>query len=123
MRRFFLFITLAVASGAQAQSGGELLAGTWTVDLRPTPDAPAYTQSFLVVADTSAPFQGSFYGSPVQNVVVNQDWGALRIAFTTSDDSGVYHHVAVLDGTRLEGTTHAVGRGFLAVWTATREGP
>ncbi|GAB5537235.1 MAG: hypothetical protein Rubg2KO_34840 [Rubricoccaceae bacterium] len=97
--------------------------GTWMVDLRPTPDAEPYTQPFVLRASEDASFTGSFYNSPIQSAVVNDDWGSLRIAFTTSDGSGVYHHTATLRDGRLHGTTHSIGRGFLAVWTAARPLP
>ena len=36
----------------------------------------------------------------------------------TEDGSGLYHHTAVLRDGRLIGTTHSIGRDFLARWTA-----
>ncbi len=64
--------------------------------------------------------QGSFYNSPVSNGRINTDWAAVHFAFTTSDDSGVYHTTGTLENGGLSGTTHSLGRDFLAVWTAER---
>ncbi|MEM0964387.1 MAG: hypothetical protein AAGK21_17805, partial [Bacteroidota bacterium] len=103
------------------------LLGTWTVDLRPTPDADPYTQPFVVRSTGDGTFAGTFYRSPITNAVVNDDWGALRVAFVTSDSQGPYHHTATLRGDRMEGVTHIIGRGsrsgqgLLYVWTATRQ--
>ncbi|MEO0557689.1 MAG: S41 family peptidase [Bacteroidota bacterium] len=111
------------ATPAPTPSQTDALLGTWMVDLRPTPESETYTQPFILRASDDAPFSGSFYNSPIQSAVVNDDWGDLRVAFTTSDGSGVYHHTAVLRDGRLHGTTHSIGRGFLAVWTAARPLP
>jgi len=110
--------TVETTSAAPAPSPVESVLGTWMVDLRPTPDAEPYTQPFVLRASEDAPFAGSFYNSPIESATVNDAWDDLRIAFTTSDGSGVYHHTAVLRDGRLHGTTHSIGRGFLAVWTA-----
>lgn len=49
---------------------------------------------------------------------LNTDWGEVHFAFTTADNSGAYNTSGVLHG-----TTHSLGRGFLAVWTAERTAP
>jgi hypothetical protein len=114
-------LLLASAGAARAAPDGTALVGTWVVDLRPTPDAPPYLQEFVVAAVDGRSFSGRFYGTPVTDARLNPDWGALRIAFVTGDGSGAYHHAAVLNGNRLEGQSLSTGRGFLAVWTATRK--
>ncbi|HLL47498.1 MAG TPA: hypothetical protein VK399_12360 [Longimicrobiaceae bacterium] len=110
------------AAGAPIAQGMALdpgqLVGRWRVDLRPTPGAPAYFQSFVVRSVEGSTFRGTFYGSELQNGSINTDWGAVRFAFTTQDGSGVYHHTGVLRDGALEGTSHSLGRRFLAVWSA-----
>jgi hypothetical protein len=96
------------------------LVGTWKVDLRPTPGAPPYFQDLVVSSVQGKTFTGTFYGAPVEQARINTDWGAVRIAFVTSDASGPYNHSATLVGTRLEGLTNSTGRDFLSFWTATR---
>lgn len=95
------------------------LVGTWRVDLRPAPGADPYFQS-LVVAITDGEVEGSFYDTTFRDFQSNVDWGPLHFAFVTEDGSGIYHTSGRLVEGRLEGTTHALGRGFLAVWTAER---
>jgi hypothetical protein len=68
-------------------------------------------------------FSGRFYGTPFTQGRINGDWGDLRFAFVTADGATEYHHTGTLRAGRLEGLTHAPGRGFLAVWTATRLPP
>ncbi len=98
----------------------EQLLGTWTVDLRPKPDAPAYLKTLVVTAVDGNRFQGSFYDTPITDGRLNTDWGKLRIAFVTADSSGAYNHSAVLEGSQLEGLTLSTGRGFLAYWRASK---
>ncbi len=105
---------------AEAMPDANALVGTWTVDLRPTPDAAAYFQEFVVSAVDGKAFEGTFYGSPISQGRINTDWSAVRIAFVTSDLSGPYNHSAVLMNGKLEGLTNATGRGFLSYWSATK---
>ena len=118
---------LVLASGAATPRtwtpgpGPEELVGTWNVDLRPTPDAEPYLQQFVVSSVQGNGFEGAFYGTPVTEGRLNVDWGAVRFAFVTADGSGPYHHSGVLLDGRLEGTTHSLGRDFLAYWTATHK--
>ena len=97
----------------------EELLGTWTVDLRPTPDAEAYTTE-LVIAHDEHGLQATFYGTEGTHVTVNDDWQEVRVALVTEDGTGVYHTSFVLVGETLVGTTHSLGREFLSRWTATR---
>ncbi len=115
-------VLAAWAAGAPIGRGAGLdagqLVGSWRVDLRPRPDAPAYFQSFVVRSVEGSTFQGTFYGSELKNGRINTDWGAVRFAFTTEDVSGIYHHSGVLRDGAMEGTSHSLGRQFLAVWSA-----
>ena len=96
------------------------LVGTWWVDLRPTPEADAYLQPFVVTSVEDGRFDGTFYGAPVSEARINTEWGTVRIAFVTADGSGAYHHSAVLDGDRLVGLSNSTGRDFLAYWSAVK---
>lgn len=106
---------------AQTVPSGSALVGTWKVDLRPSPDAPPYLQEFVVTKVTDEKtFEGTFYGTPVSQARINTKWGAVRIAFVTTDASGPYNHSAVLNNGTLEGLTNSTGRDFLAYWSASR---
>ena len=104
---------------APETASADQLVGAWRVDLRPTPDADPYYQTFTVRRDGDA-LAMTFYGTPAQDVLVNTDWGAVEFAFTTGDGVTSYHTSGRLVGDRLEGPTHAPGRGFLGIWTAER---
>ena len=99
---------------------GAALIGIWEVDLRPTPNDPAYFQKFVVISVKGKTFTGTFYGAPIEQGRINTDWGAVRIAFVTSDQSGPYNHSANLIGNKLEGLTNSTGRDFLSYWSAAK---
>lgn len=111
----------ATASRWSPGPGPGELVGTWQVDLHPSPDAEPYLQEFVVRSVDGNGFEGSFYGTQVTEGRLNVDWGAVRFAFVTADGSGPYNHSGVFRGGRLEGTTHSLGRDFLAYWTAIRK--
>ncbi len=96
------------------------LIGKWEVDLRPVPDAEPYYQSLVVTDVSDKTFSGTFYGTPVTQARVNTDWYSVRIAFVTEDQSGPYHHSAVLSEDRLEGLSNSTGRDFLSYWSARK---
>lgn len=116
---------LATAPSAQTDppsgsvSADDLVA-TWKVDLHPTPGADPYFQELVVESVEDGVPAGEFYGTKIESARVNTDWGAVHFAFVTRDGSGAYHHAGVLRDGRIEGTTLSIGRGFLAVWTASR---
>lgn len=120
MLAVFTNAAIAQASEPAAPSASELL-GAWKVDLRPSPDAAPYFQEFVVSkVNPDNTFEATFYGTPVSQARINTQWGAVRIAFVTADQSGPYNHSAVLRGSTLEGLTNATGRGFLSYWSATK---
>lgn len=131
MKHLFLTVLLILSSAfyANAQQTAKTkidlttLVGTWKVDLRPTPDAPAYFQTFEIKKVEGNTFTGTFYGTEIKNGRFNQDWETVYMAFTSEDNSGFYNHFAKLVGTRLEGASHSLGRNFLLPWRADREVP
>ena len=87
------------------------LQGSWTIDLRPTPDSEAYYQVFEV----------SFYGSTLENGLMNTQWERVYFAFTTSDQSNTYYHSGYLLDGKLYGISYCPGREFTAPWTGIRK--
>ena len=115
-----LLVFAAWNSAAMEQTAPdpEALVGIWQVDLRPNPEAEPYYQDFVIESIEENSIRGHFYGTPIENGQINTTWGKVHFAFTTSDGSGTYHTSGVLEDSGLQGTTHSLGRGFLAVWTA-----
>ena len=95
--------------------------GTWKVDLRPTPDAAPYYQYLKITKIKDGRVEGTFYNSPIQYGNINDNWGKVVIAFITQDAGGTTYNTAIeVDGYTMTGTTHSLGRDFLAVWTGEK---
>lgn len=126
MRILLSLLSLALIAGCAAPNKDikpvdpRGLIGVWKVDLRPTPNAPAYFQELVVSSIKGKTFTGTFYGAPIEQARINTDWGTVRIAFVTSDQSGPYNHSATLVGNQLEGLTNSTGRDFLSYWSAAK---
>lgn len=126
MRMLFLSLLIIFGLSSQISADGagpaaRALIGTWKVDLRPTPDADAYYQKFVVHSIDGSTFKGMYYGTEIRHGRINTDWDGVRFAFVTNDGSGDYNTSGVLEEGKMSGTTHSLGREFLAVWTAERE--
>ena len=98
----------------------EDLIGTWQVDLRPTPESDPYFTELVITQVEENTIYGTFYGSPIKFGQVNTVWGKLHFAFVTSDGSTTYNTSGMWVDGELEGTTHALERGFLGVWSAEK---
>ena len=80
-----------------------------------------YFKAFEVKSVEGSTFRGSFYDTEFSDGRINREWGAIRFAFVTADNSGEYHHSGTLRAGRIEGMSHSIGRKFLNAWTAERE--
>ncbi len=127
MRVAIPLLTIILAAGCASiesdvgPADAQALVGTWKVDLRSKPGDPEYFQQFVVSSVQGKTFTGTFYGTPVEQARINADWGAVRIGFVTSDQSGPYNHSATLISGRLEGLTNSTGRNFLSYWSAAKQ--
>lgn len=123
MRILFLAFMILLSFGLQAQSNPDYsqLEGTWEVDLTPDdPNDSVGTQMVITKADKKK-LDGTFYGSLFKESQVGFGLETIHFAFVTSDKSGDYNTaVRFVDG-KMIGTTHALARDFLSVWTATRK--
>lgn len=110
-------LTVALPVFAQPNS---FLSGDWVVDLRPTPDAPAYLKPMEIAVGADGSITGTFYDHEIDagraSAVSSRSCFALR----TADASGPYHTSGCLVGDRIEGQTWSEGRQFLLTWTAVR---
>lgn len=113
-----------VTEEARSASGlAESLIGTWRIDLRPTPESDPFYAEMHITGVEGKSIAGRFFDSPMEEGRINMDWGKIRFSFVTEDGSGPYYTSGVLDGDRMQGTTHSAGRDFLSVWTGERSGP
>nr|WP_209023348.1 hypothetical protein [Sphingomonas jejuensis] len=109
-----------VAAPAAAQQDVQSLAGRWTVDLRPSPSAPAYTQPMVLSIGDGGVVTGSFYNSEIEDGLAALSNGRTCFAFRTSDGTAPYQSSGCLVGDRVVGQTWSEGRRFLLAWTADR---
>ena len=117
--------TNTLTSGAEPTAlPAETLIGTWTVDLRPKPDAPAYLKKLVITSVVGGKLEGNFYdGSPLQFGKLNATAKPiLCFAFNTDPGEGVYCTSGrVIDHDHIEGMTLSTSRGFLLPWSAVRD--
>lgn len=120
MKKLIILLALITPCFGYCQETG--LAGSWTIDLRPSPEAEGYFQEFVVTEIADANFQGSFYGSPLENSLLNRQWGdKLYFAFTTRDQTYAYYHSGYLLDGKLHGISYCPGREFTAPWTGVKK--
>ncbi len=100
------------------------LVGSWSVDLRPRPDAAPYLKKLVITSVKEGRIEGHFYdGSPIQAGRVNVSAAPqLHFAFFTDPGEGVYQSSGrQVSRDRLEGMTLSTTRGFLLPWIAVRD--
>ncbi|WKK67112.1 hypothetical protein [Lutimonas zeaxanthinifaciens] len=102
------------------ESKNELI-GNWKIDLRPTPDAEAYFQNFVVSSIDENSFTGTFYGSEIEESLINDYWPKIYFAFSTADQSNEYYHSGYIENGKVYGITYCPDREFTAPWTGEKE--
>ncbi|HAO87702.1 MAG TPA: hypothetical protein DCR00_02165 [Gammaproteobacteria bacterium] len=73
MTKVVLLVVLALmlpCSFGANEASLSRFAGEWIVDLRPTPDAEPYLQSFRVRLENEGSFSGEFYNTPFTGGVI-----------------------------------------------------
>ncbi len=102
-------------------SDKEDLVGSWKIDLRPTPNAKAYFQSFEIKGVKGKKITGKFYGSTIKNGLINTDWGKIYFAFETRDANHSYYHSGYLKNGKLVGQSYCPGRNFTIPWRGSKQ--
>jgi len=100
----------------------QTLVGVWKLDM--SPDDPLddnFAMMNITKVDGNS-FEGEFYreGVKITNASINAQTGIVYGALVSGDGSGKYNSTFYLKNGRLYGTTHALERDFLAVWTADK---
>ncbi len=99
----------------------ENIKGTWSIDLRPTPNSEAYLRDFVITPMPDKTFSGEFYGTSFDTGKFNTDWEFIYFAFTTSDKENVYYHSGYIDGDKISGISYSPERKFTSHWTGTKK--
>ena len=100
-----------------------VLIGTWKLDMSPQ---DLYDNNFAMMRIKKIDgmqMKGIFYreGVVMREGQLNTQTGTIYGALISGDNSGEYNSTFYYKDGKLYGTTHAIERGFLAVWTATKE--
>lgn len=106
-----------------AQESPEVLLGKWKLDMSPQ---NLEDDNFAMMEITSVKnnqMKGTFYrdGVKLQNGQLNMQTGKIYGALISGDNSGSYNTSFYYQDGKLYGSTHAIDRGFLAVWVAVKE--
>ena len=119
--------TSALAGVVQAQAPSmaapSSLVGSWTVGLRPAPDAAPFLKKLVITADAGGRLEGRFYeGSRIQAGRQKRSGGLeTHFAFFIDPGEGAYQTSGrQVSQDRLAGMTLSTTRGFLLIWEATR---
>lgn len=119
-------LLLSIPNISTAQSTAidlDVLVGKWKLDMSPhdRTDSNFAMMEISEVEDNT--FKGVFYreGVEIRNAQINTQLGIIYAALISGDNSGIYNSTFYFKDGVLHGTTHAVNRDFLAVWTATKE--
>ena len=118
-----LLLLLAPVTAGSAQSGDHgaaRLNGAWTLDLRPTNDAPAYIKAMVLDISADGIVHGEFYDHEIEDGRSFDAKGRTCFAFHTSDNTGPYQTSGCLNGNHIDGQSWSEGRKFLLTWSAVR---
>ena len=119
MRNLLFVLSLLISQCCLAQQSP--LEGSWKIDLRPSPDAEPYYQTFEITEVTKTGIEGSFYGSSLEDTFINEEWERLYFGFTTKDQSSSYFHSGYLLDGEIYGITYCPDRGFIQPWTGEKK--
>ena len=99
-----------------------VLKGTWKLDMSPQDKSDSNFAMMKITKVNDNVFKGEFYrdGVKIRNGNINTQLGVIYGALISGDNSGEYNTTFYYKDGILHGTTHAVGRDFLSVWTATK---
>lgn len=120
MTPMIAILLLAGAEVPVAPSTGAELAGSWTVDLRPSDDSSPYSQPMNLTIAEDGTVTGDFYNSAIESGRYGKARGRQCVAFQTSDGRGPYQHAACLVDGNMVGQSWAEHRKFLLPWVASR---
>jgi hypothetical protein len=120
---FLSFLTISFSVQSQISNDDlQQLVGTWKLDMSPQDKTDNNFAMMSITKITEGSVEGEFYRTSVQiqDGKVNTQSGIIYVALISGDNSGTYNSSFYYEDGVLYGSTHAVERGFLAVWTATK---
>ena len=124
----FLLITLlwSIASNPKENSISTInsnfseLIGTWEVDFSPQDTTDDWITILTITNINSKEIDGFFYNSKTKEGRVATQNNTIHFAFVTKDGRANYNTSGRFENGILYGSTHSIGRDFLAPWTAKK---
>lgn len=116
-------LMLLSISSIQAQNSTDQIIGEWQLDMTPNDSTDNNFALMRIEKVDNKGFYGVFYreGVRIEEGRINSQTGHLYGALVSRDNSGSYNTSFYLKEGKLYGSTHAIDRDFLAVWTATKK--
>lgn len=99
-----------------------VLIGHWKLDMSPQDQTDANFAMMKITKIAGSSFEGEFYreGVKIEHAQLNTQLGIIYGSLISGDNSGTYNTTFYHKNGVLYGTTHAVDKNFLAVWTAVK---
>lgn len=118
-----LFLTTFTVQG-QERPDTRVLEGYWKLDMSPENATDSNFAQMIITTVSNGALSGSFYrdGVAIREGRINTQTGTIHAALVSGDGTGQYNTAFYYKDGKLYGTTHALGRDFLSVWTATKVG-
>ena len=100
-----------------------VLVGKWKLDMSPQDQTDSNFAMMEISEIKDNSFKGVFYreGVEIKDAQINTQLGVMYGALISGDNSGDYNSSFYLKDGILHGTTHAVNRNFLSVWTGIKQ--
>jgi hypothetical protein len=119
-------LLLSVPSTINAQSSKldlSVLVGKWKLDMSPHDKTDSNFAMMKITKVKKNQFEGEFYrkGVKIKNAQINTQLGYIYASLISGDNSGDYNTTFYYKEGILHGSTHAVAKKFLSVWTATKD--
>lgn len=122
---FFIIILFFICKTGHAQDSSlnlQDLIGIWKLDMTPENENDSnYAMMKIDEIDTNL-VEGTFYreGVLIQEGRTNIQTGKVYVALVSGDNSGEYNSSFYLENGKIYGTTHSLGKDFLAVWVGEK---
>ena len=120
---FSLFVLIPTSVVAQTtEIDLNVLVGKWKLDMSPQDKTDSNFAMMNITKIEDNTFKGEFYreGVKIRNAQINTQLKVIYGALVSGDNSGIYNTTFYYKDGILHGTTHAIDREFLAVWTAIK---
>jgi len=117
-----MLCSYSLLDGTKQNPDPRLLIGSWKIDMSPQDLSDENFALMRIEKLEGNGFEGIFYreGVQIQNGQINTQLDKLYGALVSEDGTGHYNTAFYYEDGLLHGSTHAIERNFLSVWTAKK---